>query len=162
MAVTRPTPTVKLYPQLHNRFHVTRTPSNLYTKQSKVIHTKTTIGISTNDHSKRSASRIVNWASNESGELGRVQWSEVMEKRQRWDDLDIGMVVSLVGLHLLCGFAPFNFNWGALCVAVGLYVVTLLGITVSFHRHLSHKSFLIPKWLEYFLAYCGVQALQVK
>ncbi|KAL8235381.1 hypothetical protein R6Q59_021481 [Mikania micrantha] len=64
-------------------------------------------------------------------------------------------------MHLLCGFAPFTFNWRALMVAIGLYVVTgLLGITLCFHRNLSHRSFKLPKWLEYTFAYCGVQALQ--
>jgi fatty-acid desaturase len=36
----------------------------------------------------------------------------------------------------------------------------MFGITLSFHRNLSHKSFKLPKWLEYTFAYCGVQALQ--
>ena len=35
-----------------------------------------------------------------------------------------------------------------------------LGITLSFHRQLSHRSFQTPKWLEYALAYCGVLAVQ--
>ena len=35
-----------------------------------------------------------------------------------------------------------------------------LGITLSFHRQLSHRSFQTPKWLEYVLAYCGVLAVQ--
>jgi stearoyl-CoA desaturase (delta-9 desaturase) len=45
---------------------------------------------------------------------------------------------------------------------MALYVITgMFGITLSFHRNLSHKSFKLPKWLEYTFAYCGVQALQV-
>jgi len=35
-----------------------------------------------------------------------------------------------------------------------------LGITLSFHRQLSHRSFATPKWVEYALAYCGVLAVQ--
>lgn len=35
-----------------------------------------------------------------------------------------------------------------------------LGITLSFHRQLSHRSFQTPKWLEYVFAYCGVLAVQ--
>ena len=35
-----------------------------------------------------------------------------------------------------------------------------LGITLSFHRQLSHRAFATPKWLEYALAYCGVLAVQ--
>ncbi|KAK2651642.1 hypothetical protein Ddye_011498 [Dipteronia dyeriana] len=38
--------------------------------------------------------------------------------------------------------------------------IRLLGITLSYHRNLSHRSFKLPKWLEYMCAYCGVQALQ--
>ncbi|PKI48492.1 hypothetical protein CRG98_031114 [Punica granatum] len=64
-------------------------------------------------------------------------------------------------MHLLSLFAPLCFNWKALWVAVGLYAVTgLFGITLSFHRNLSHRSFKLPKWLEYSFAYCGVLALQ--
>lgn len=35
-----------------------------------------------------------------------------------------------------------------------------LGITLSYHRQLSHRSFQTPKWLEYVLAYCGALAVQ--
>ncbi|XP_051135674.1 palmitoyl-monogalactosyldiacylglycerol delta-7 desaturase, chloroplastic-like [Andrographis paniculata] len=67
----------------------------------------------------------------------------------------------IIGMHLLCLWAPFTFTWGAFWVAVGLYFITgLLGITLSYHRNLSHRSFKIPKWLEYSFAYCGAQALQ--
>lgn len=42
-----------------------------------------------------------------------------------------------------------------------LPVCRCLGITLSFHRQLSHRAFQTPKWLEYALAYCGVLAVQV-
>nr|GMD92495.1 palmitoyl-monogalactosyldiacylglycerol delta-7 desaturase, chloroplastic-like [Ipomoea batatas] len=57
-------------------------------------------------------------------------------------------------------FAPFCFSWDAFGVAFGLYIITGLGITLSYHRNLTHRSFKLPKWLEYFFAYCGVHALQ--
>ncbi|XP_076882493.1 palmitoyl-monogalactosyldiacylglycerol delta-7 desaturase, chloroplastic-like [Bidens hawaiensis] len=80
---------------------------------------------------------------------------------RKWNAVDIVIVVAVAAMHLLCVLAPFTFNWRALWVAVGLYVMTgLLGITLSFHRNLSHKSFKLPKWLEYAFAYCGAQALQ--
>nr|GLL47105.1 palmitoyl-monogalactosyldiacylglycerol delta-7 desaturase, chloroplastic-like isoform X2 [Ipomoea trifida] len=63
--------------------------------------------------------------------------------------------------HLLCLFAPFCFSWDAVGVAFGLYIITGLGVTLSYHRNLSHRSYKLPKWLEYFFAYCGVHALQV-
>lgn len=102
--------------------------------------------------------------------FGRILLSDVVVTRKRnvywgrtWNSMDVGTVGVVVAMHLLCLFAPFTFNWGAFWVAVGLYLITgLLGITLSFHRNLSHRSFKIPKWLEYFFAYCGVLALQVK
>lgn len=80
---------------------------------------------------------------------------------RKWTVQDVVIAGVICTMHLGCVFAPFNFSWGAFCVALGLYVVTgLLGITLSFHRNLSHRSFKLPKWLEYFCAYCGVHALQ--
>ncbi|KAK6148976.1 hypothetical protein DH2020_016501 [Rehmannia glutinosa] len=100
--------------------------------------------------------------------FGRIFLSDVVVKRKRnvflgrkWNSLDVATVGVVIAMHLLCVFAPFTFSWAAFWAAVGLYVITgLLGITLSFHRNLSHRSFKLPKWLEYFFAYCGVQALQ--
>lgn len=100
----------------------------------------------------------------------KILLSDVEVKRERrvffgrkWNSLDIGTAAIVLAMHLLCLFAPFQFNWHAFWVAVALYVVTgLFGITLSFHRNLSHRSFRLPKWLEYFFAYCGVLALQVE
>lgn len=99
---------------------------------------------------------------------GKILLSDVIVKRRRkvylgrrWNSMDVGTAGVVAVMHLLCLFAPFLFNWGAFWMTVALYVVTgLLGITLSFHRNLSHRSFKLPKWLEYFCAYCGVQALQ--
>ncbi|XP_019153871.1 PREDICTED: palmitoyl-monogalactosyldiacylglycerol delta-7 desaturase, chloroplastic-like [Ipomoea nil] len=72
----------------------------------------------------------------------------------------ISKVVLFPLIHWLCLFAPFCFSWNAFGIAYGLYIVTGLGITLSYHRNLSHRSFKLPKWLEYFFTYCGVHALQ--
>lgn len=99
----------------------------------------------------------------------RILLSDVVVKRRRevfwgrkWTSLDIGTAGVVVATHLLTLFAPFQFNWAAFWVAISLYIISgLFGITLSFHRNLSHRSFKLPKWLEYLFAYCGVQALQV-
>ena len=99
----------------------------------------------------------------------RILLSDVVVRRQRevfwgrkWTSLDIGTAGVVVATHLLTLLAPFHFNWAAFWVAISLYIATgLFGITLSFHRNLSHRSFKLPKWLEYLFAYCGVQALQV-
>ena len=99
----------------------------------------------------------------------RILLSDVVVNHQRrvffgrkWNADDLAKASAVLAMHYLYLFAPFQFNWSALLVAVALCVVTgLFGITLSFHRNLSHGSFKVPKWLEYFFAYCGVQALQV-
>ncbi|XP_022998681.1 palmitoyl-monogalactosyldiacylglycerol delta-7 desaturase, chloroplastic-like [Cucurbita maxima] len=98
----------------------------------------------------------------------RILLSDVVVRRpkevfsgRKWTLHDIGTAGVVAAAHLLALLAPFQFNWAAFWVAVSLYIVTgLFGITLSFHRNLSHRSFKLPKWLEYFFAYCGVQALQ--
>ncbi|MEO1430929.1 MAG: acyl-CoA desaturase [Cyanobacteria bacterium J06632_19] len=68
-----------------------------------------------------------------------------------------------VGLHFGILLAPFPafFNWKAVGVALFLYWFTGgLGITLGFHRLITHRSFKTPKWLEYFLAFCGTLACQ--
>eukprot|EP00270_Netrium_digitus_P013711 TRINITY_DN458_c0_g1_i1.p1 TRINITY_DN458_c0_g1~~TRINITY_DN458_c0_g1_i1.p1 ORF type:complete len:400 (+),score=51.29 TRINITY_DN458_c0_g1_i1:239-1438(+) len=99
---------------------------------------------------------------------GRIWMSDVVAERKRpyflnreWTAKDVTYATYLSAVHLLCLAAPLTFSWDAFGVFFGLYVVTgMLGITLSFHRHLSHKSFKIPKYLEYFFAYCGVLAAQ--
>jgi len=64
-------------------------------------------------------------------------------------------------MHMGSLLAPFFFNWSALGSFFVMYFITgCLGITLSYHRQLAHKSFATPKWLEYTLAYCGALAMQ--
>lgn len=79
-------------------------------------------------------------------------------------------------IHGVVRFSPIKFLWlsgmgaGALIggllmfswAAFGLFIITtglvlLLGHSLGSHRKLIHNSFQCPKWLEYFLVYCGVQ-----
>ncbi|MEO0687919.1 MAG: fatty acid desaturase, partial [Cyanobacteria bacterium J06649_11] len=72
-------------------------------------------------------------------------------------------ITFFVGLHFGILLAPFPsfFSWKALGVALLLYWVTGgLGITLGFHRLITHRSFQTPKWLEYVLAFCGTLACQ--
>ena len=77
--------------------------------------------------------------------------------------LDWTMIIALVIFHIgaICAFLPGLFSWQAVGVAVLLHWITGgLGITLGWHRLLSHRSFQVPKWLEYFFALCGTLALQ--
>ncbi|GJP49380.1 hypothetical protein CLOM_g8597, partial [Closterium sp. NIES-68] len=98
----------------------------------------------------------------------QVLWSDVVTVKKRpyffnreWLPKDIGYAVFLGSIHLLALAAPFTFSWEAFECFVAMYVITgMFGITLSFHRHLTHHSFVLPKWLEYTFAYCGVLACQ--
>ncbi|WIA33252.1 hypothetical protein OEZ86_006394 [Tetradesmus obliquus] len=74
------------------------------------------------------------------------------------DKAYIGWMTFVHGLALL---APFTFSWSNLALFGFMYFITgCLGITLSFHRQLAHRSFQTPKWLEYALSYCGVLAVE--
>ncbi len=80
-----------------------------------------------------------------------------------WNATDLAYGAFLGGVHLVALAAPFTFSWPMLGLFLATYFVSgCLGITLSFHRQLSHRSFQTPKWLEYALAYCGVLAVQVR
>jgi stearoyl-CoA desaturase (delta-9 desaturase) len=66
-------------------------------------------------------------------------------------------VVVIFGGPLL---APFAFSWSAVAVLGILYVVTGLGITVGYHRLLTHRSFKTPRPVEYTLTALGCLANQ--
>ena len=75
--------------------------------------------------------------------------------KTQWD-----IVAGIALIHLGALAAPFTFTWPAFWVFFGLQAITALGITVCFHRLLAHRSFHVPKWLEYVLTVCGTLALQ--
>ncbi len=81
--------------------------------------------------------------------------------RFRLRHLDWPVTVAIVLLHVGCVAAPFVFSWSALVVAILLLLLTgPIGITVCYHRLLSHRSFRTPKWFEYVLTTCGCAAGQ--
>jgi stearoyl-CoA desaturase (Delta-9 desaturase) len=80
---------------------------------------------------------------------------------RKWNGVDVQYAAFLGAMHVLACFAPFTFSMPMLYGALAMYFVSgCLGITLSYHRQLSHRSFQTPKWLEYALAYCGVLAIQ--
>jgi stearoyl-CoA desaturase (Delta-9 desaturase) len=69
--------------------------------------------------------------------------------------------VVLVALHISAVAALFMFSWKALFVAVFLYwMCTGLGISMGYHRLHTHRSYKVPRWLEYFFAVCGTLTLE--
>jgi stearoyl-CoA desaturase (delta-9 desaturase) len=51
-------------------------------------------------------------------------------------------------------------GWTDLAVFAGMYLLTAYGVTLGFHRLLTHRSFATHKWVEYALAIGGSMAVQ--
>ena len=66
----------------------------------------------------------------------------------------------IAGLHLAACAAPFTFTWSGLVVFGILYVITGLGITLGYHRLLTHRSFHTNRVVEFLLTLSGVLANQ--
>jgi stearoyl-CoA desaturase (delta-9 desaturase) len=61
----------------------------------------------------------------------------------------------------LLAAVPWLFSWsGVAACLLGTYVFGTLGINLCFHRLLTHRSLVCPKWLEHFFAVLGVCCLQ--
>jgi sn-1 stearoyl-lipid 9-desaturase len=71
------------------------------------------------------------------------------------------VIIVITSFHLLSLGVFFTVSWQNFLLFFVLYFITgCLGITLGYHRLLTHKSFRVPKWLEYFFAICGCLALQ--
>ncbi|WP_298614872.1 fatty acid desaturase [uncultured Thermosynechococcus sp.] len=69
--------------------------------------------------------------------------------------------IIFVHLGALLAFLPGMFSWKAVLLALVLHWLTAgIGITLGWHRLVSHRSFQVPKWLEYFLVFCGTLSMQ--
>ncbi len=75
-------------------------------------------------------------------------------------DYVIGGSLAIIHLGALGVFFPAFFSWPAVFVALGLYALTGFGVTLGFHRLLTHRSLALWKPLEYAIAILGTLALQ--
>jgi sn-2 palmitoyl-lipid 9-desaturase len=64
-------------------------------------------------------------------------------------------------IHAAALLAPWFFSWSALGTLVLLHwLFGGIGICLGYHRLLTHRSFQVPKWLEYGIAILGCLAMQ--
>ena len=74
-----------------------------------------------------------------------------------------GTIVFMIVIHLLSIVAlqPKFWSIPSLTSLFFFYWVTAcLGVTLGYHRLLSHRSFIVPLWLERFFATCGALSCQ--
>lgn len=78
-------------------------------------------------------------------------------------NLNWPIILFMAGLHVIAlgAFLPQLFSWSGVAIMfVMMWVSGGLGITLSFHRLLTHRSFRTYRWVEYLLTICGCLALQ--
>jgi stearoyl-CoA desaturase (delta-9 desaturase) len=69
----------------------------------------------------------------------------------------VPMIALVAAIPLVWGW---GVGWQDLVLLVVFYVPAVLGITVGFHRHFTHKSFKAKKWLRVAMAITGSLAIQ--
>jgi fatty-acid desaturase len=63
--------------------------------------------------------------------------------------------------HIGAIAALFVFSWKVLAISIFLYWMTTgLGISMGYHRLHTHRSYKVPRALEYFFAVCGALTLE--
>lgn len=81
-------------------------------------------------------------------ERHRIVWSYA---------ITVGIYHAVALLALL----PWLFSWTGVALALaGIYVFGNLGISLCYHRLLTHRGLVCPKWLEHGLAILGVCSMQ--
>ena len=73
------------------------------------------------------------------------------------------VIAWFIFLHLgaLLAFLPSTFSWSAVGLFVFMYWLTAsVGVCFGFHRYLTHRGMIMPKWLDYFIIFCGTLACQ--
>jgi sn-2 palmitoyl-lipid 9-desaturase len=88
--------------------------------------------------------------------------SKSIEKAAHWSlGLSWINVFFFGSIHTAALLAPWFFSWSALGTMVLLHwLFGGIGICLGYHRLLTHRSFQVPKWLEYSIALLGALAMQ--
>jgi len=69
--------------------------------------------------------------------------------------------IALILFHLGAIAALFLFSWKALAITAALYWMAIgFGIGMGYHRLHTHRSYRVPRFIEYFFAVCGTLTLE--
>ncbi|HEY4023326.1 MAG TPA: acyl-CoA desaturase [Pseudonocardiaceae bacterium] len=84
-------------------------------------------------------------------------------RRALWAQVAVYGFVMIPMLALIAAI-PFAWGWGLtwldVALGVGFFYLTLLGVTVGYHRHFTHGSFKAKRWLRIALAVVGGMGIQ--
>jgi stearoyl-CoA desaturase (delta-9 desaturase) len=83
--------------------------------------------------------------------------------RNRARSYDWPVILGIGAMHIgaVGAFFPALFTWtGLLVFFFFMWLTAGVGITLCYHRLLTHRSFKTPRWFEYILTCCGCLAWQ--
>lgn len=75
-------------------------------------------------------------------------------------NLTYTITISVVHLLGLLAFIPYLFSWVAFFVFLAGIHIFGQGITIGYHRLLTHRSFKTPKWVEHAFAVLGICSME--
>jgi len=82
--------------------------------------------------------------------------ADSINPKNRKIDWKSTIAIALLHVIALGAFVPYFFTWSGVGLAVFLWWLGGgIGITLCYHRLLTHRSFTAPKWFEYILAIIG-------
>jgi stearoyl-CoA desaturase (Delta-9 desaturase) len=85
---------------------------------------------------------------------------ETMSAAHRYSNL-AGVVLPMIGLVAAIVLLWGEWvDWSALAALAVMYAITGFGVTLGFHRLLTHRSFQTHKWVEYLFAIFGSMSVQ--
>src|SRR4051794_16961060 len=90
-----------------------------------------------------------------------ASYAQVMTRIER----NVNLAAVFGPFLILALVVPFAWSsdllgWSDLVVFAVMYAITGFGVTLGYHRLLTHRAFAAPKWFEYTLAVCGSLSLQ--
>ena len=80
------------------------------------------------------------------------------KQQKRWGT--IGFMIVIHCLTLIALLPKFWSFQGFAAMLILYWVTACLGVTLGYHRLLSHRAFAVPKWLERVFATCGALSCQ--
>ena len=88
-----------------------------------------------------------------------VDYSSLTQARDGSFNWFFTTLIAIFHVGALAAF--FTFRWSSLLVFLVMWIFAQnVGIAIGYHRLLTHRGYVTPKWLEYFIAVCGTMALQ--
>jgi sn-1 stearoyl-lipid 9-desaturase len=94
---------------------------------------------------------------------GAIMQNQYARTQEFAGDCKINWITTffMAAFHIGAVAALFFFSWKALFLAIVLWWISgSLGIGMGYHRLLTHRGYRTPKWVEYFLTFCGTLSLE--